>query len=165
MCRFSEAELYWVKTKILSTSELMQFEIGISTRRYFPPTGTAGFERCCVNGKSRVPAPPPRITASKLCFAAILVHRIFFDRRSESRIDVKRSHPQEFGPVRRGAESVCLSRTAVYFSAGCFLSDLDAHAGSNPRRSSLNHLARIIQILNATRSLDAQIGTNCAAHQ
>src|SRR3977135_1566211 len=74
----------------------MQLEIGMSTSRYFPPTGTAGFERCCVNGKSRVPAPPPRITASKLCFTAILVHRIFFDRRPESRIDVKRNHYQEF---------------------------------------------------------------------
>ena len=49
--------------------ELMQFEIGISTIRYFPASGTAGFERCCVSGKSRVPAPPPMMTES--VFSAI----------------------------------------------------------------------------------------------
>src|SRR6478736_3534834 len=32
--------------------------------RYFPPIGTAGFDRECVKGKSRVPRPPPRIIAS-----------------------------------------------------------------------------------------------------
>src|SRR5690606_31244925 len=42
----------------------MQFEIGTSTRRYFPASGTAGLARSLVRGKSRVPAPPPRITAS-----------------------------------------------------------------------------------------------------
>ncbi len=49
-----------------STSELIQLEIATSTRRYLPPKGTAGLERCCVSGKRRVPAPPPRITASSL---------------------------------------------------------------------------------------------------
>src|SRR5688572_11003582 len=49
----------------------MQFEIGTSTRRYLPPSGTAGFERCAVSGNKRVPAPPPRITASMLRFRAI----------------------------------------------------------------------------------------------
>src|SRR5882724_1582435 len=43
--------------------ELMQFEIGISTIRYLPARGTAGFERSFVSGKSRVPAPPPMMTA------------------------------------------------------------------------------------------------------
>src|ERR1043166_6874373 len=38
---------------------LMQLLIGISTRRYFPPSGTAGFARSLVRGKRRVPAPPP----------------------------------------------------------------------------------------------------------
>src|SRR2546421_10943255 len=71
MCRFSEAELYCVKTNILKTSELIQFDIAISTSRYFPPSGTAGFDRCCVSGNKRVPAPPPRITASRLCLAGI----------------------------------------------------------------------------------------------
>src|SRR3954451_564917 len=43
--------------------ELMQFEIGISTRRYLPASGTAGFERSLVSGKRRVPAPPPMMMA------------------------------------------------------------------------------------------------------
>ena len=33
----------------------MQFEIGISTNRYFPPIGTAGFERDSVNGNNLEP--------------------------------------------------------------------------------------------------------------
>src|SRR5439155_8281355 len=71
MCRLSDAELYCVNTNIRMTSELMQFEIGTSTKRYFPPNGTAGFERWAVSGNKRLPAPPPRITASKLCFKGI----------------------------------------------------------------------------------------------
>src|SRR5436305_1176718 len=71
MCRFKEAELYCVRTKILMTSELMQFEIGISTRRYLPPRGTAGFDLCSVRGERRDPAPPPRITASRLRLTAM----------------------------------------------------------------------------------------------
>src|SRR5919107_5573856 len=63
MCLLSEAELYCVSTKMRSMSELMQFEIGMSTSLYLPPRGTAGFERCCVRGERRVPAPPPSITA------------------------------------------------------------------------------------------------------
>src|SRR5436190_7145145 len=43
--------------------ELMQLEIGISTRRYLPASGTAGLERSLVSGNSRDPAPPPMITA------------------------------------------------------------------------------------------------------
>src|SRR3954464_2184521 len=42
--------------------ELMQFEMGMSTRRYLPASGTAGLARSLVKGKSRVPAPPPMIT-------------------------------------------------------------------------------------------------------
>ena len=40
----------------------MQFEMGMSTRRYFPASGTAGFERSRVNGKrrGRGGAPPRR---------------------------------------------------------------------------------------------------------
>src|SRR6266404_1997272 len=38
--------------------------MGISTRRYFPANGTAGFARSLVNGKSRLPCPPPMITES-----------------------------------------------------------------------------------------------------
>jgi hypothetical protein len=43
------------------TPELMQFEIGISIKRYLPPMGTAGFERLFVNGYKRLPCPPPKI--------------------------------------------------------------------------------------------------------
>jgi hypothetical protein len=43
--------------------ELRQLEIGISTKRYFPAIGTAGFERLAVKGYNRLPAPPPNITA------------------------------------------------------------------------------------------------------
>src|SRR3954465_11375084 len=39
--------------------ELMQFEIGISTRRALPASGTAGLERSRVSGNRRVPCPPP----------------------------------------------------------------------------------------------------------
>src|SRR5688500_17798600 len=58
------AELYCVTTKIWFSPELMQLEIGTSTSRYFPASGTAGLARWAVSGKSRVPAPPPRITES-----------------------------------------------------------------------------------------------------
>ena len=44
----------------------MQFEIGISIRRYMPPSGTAGFERMLVNGYSRDPRPPPKTSAMVL---------------------------------------------------------------------------------------------------
>src|SRR5580692_9174066 len=42
----------------------MQLLMGISTIRYFPPSGTAGFERSMVSGNRRVPAPPPMMIAS-----------------------------------------------------------------------------------------------------
>jgi hypothetical protein len=60
---FSEAELNWVSTKILLMFELIQFEIGISTNRYFPAIGTAGLLLCRVSGYNLEPAPPPSITA------------------------------------------------------------------------------------------------------
>ena len=44
----------------------MQFEIGMSTMRYLPASGTAGFARSLVSGKSRVPAPPPMMTERTL---------------------------------------------------------------------------------------------------
>src|SRR6185503_3202029 len=66
----------------------MQLEIATSTRRYFPPSGTAGLERCWVRGKSRVPAPPPRITASRLCFAGICFQPTL-NLESNARIDAK----------------------------------------------------------------------------
>src|SRR5882724_1124294 len=39
----------------------MQLEIGMSTRRYLPASGTAGLARSRVSGNSRVPCPPPMI--------------------------------------------------------------------------------------------------------
>src|SRR5215210_8337416 len=74
MCLFKDAELYCVSTKILRMSELMQFEIGMSTSRYLPPSGTAGFERRSVRGDRRVPAPPPRITARMFGFLGGIAH-------------------------------------------------------------------------------------------
>src|SRR6202011_1907496 len=44
-----------------------QLLIGMSTRRYLPPSGTAGLARSFVNGNSRVPAPPPITIASVRC--------------------------------------------------------------------------------------------------
>jgi hypothetical protein len=38
--------------------------MGISTKRYLPAIGTAGFDLLAVNGYNLVPAPPPRITAN-----------------------------------------------------------------------------------------------------
>ena len=44
----------------------MQLEIGMSTIRYFPASGTAGFARSFVSGNNRVPCPPPMMTVSTL---------------------------------------------------------------------------------------------------
>jgi hypothetical protein len=38
--------------------------MGISTNLYFPAIGTAGLERVEVKGDKRLPAPPPRMTAT-----------------------------------------------------------------------------------------------------
>src|SRR5438876_3803298 len=172
MCRLSEAELCCVSTKILMTSELMQFEIGTSTRRYFPPRGTAGFERCAVNGNKRVPAPPPRITARRLCFWGI---------RTWARIDGKCgrfqgsaaqaicsrgvNHFSEQGlgcghdkkpsltvgllPGLCNLRSIPGRSAAVAFHAGGFLRDLDAHAGADTGSAGLDHFARIVEIFDS----------------
>ncbi len=50
--------------------ELMQLEMGMSTRRYLPARGTAGFARSLVSGNSRVPCPPPMMTESTLLVLA-----------------------------------------------------------------------------------------------
>src|SRR5947207_948847 len=47
--------------------EFRQLLIGISTIRYLPPSGTAGFDRSFVNGNRRVPAPPPMTMARVRC--------------------------------------------------------------------------------------------------
>src|SRR5437868_5358560 len=93
MWRLRLAELYCVRTKMRRMSELMQFEMGTSTSRYFPPKGTAGFERVSVSGERRVPAPPPRITARMFgLFGAITTHRpdCFWIR---SRVEHRRKAP------------------------------------------------------------------------
>src|SRR6185295_13439289 len=64
MCRLSDAELNWVRTKMRRMSAWRHPLIGTSISRYLPPIGTAGLERVAVSGKSRDPCPPPRIIAS-----------------------------------------------------------------------------------------------------
>src|SRR3954464_8968960 len=66
MCRCSDAELNCVSKYTRFNPELMQLEIGISTRRYLPPSGTAGLLRSRVSGKSLVPCPPPIMTERTL---------------------------------------------------------------------------------------------------
>src|SRR5690606_12141627 len=68
---------------------LMQFDTGMSINRYLPATGTAGFERGSVNGYSRVPAPPPRITEITLSMSGLLggptnIVRLHAEARSPS---------------------------------------------------------------------------------
>lgn len=72
MCLFKEAELNCVNTYILFMSELMQFEIGISTNLYFPAIGTAGLERSLVKGYNLEPCPPPNIIASTLLLIMVI---------------------------------------------------------------------------------------------
>src|ERR1043165_1354673 len=67
MCRLSDAELYCVSTNVRRMSELMQLESAMSTSRYLPPSGTAGFERCCVSGKRRLPAPTAENDSQQFC--------------------------------------------------------------------------------------------------
>lgn len=66
MCLFNEAELNCVKTYIRLISELIQFEIGISTSLYFPAIGTAGLLLSFVSGYNLDPWPPPNIIPSTL---------------------------------------------------------------------------------------------------
>jgi hypothetical protein len=64
MCLFREAELNCVNTNILLILLLIQLLIGISTKRYLPAIGTAGFDLVVVKGDNLLPAPPPRMTAT-----------------------------------------------------------------------------------------------------
>src|SRR3954468_14079165 len=90
MCRCSEAELNCVSRKIRTKPELMQFGIGMSTIRYLPPMGTAGFARSFVSGNKRAPLPPPRMTDRTLC-APKFVKRWFMPREKEQY--ARRRHP------------------------------------------------------------------------
>ena len=38
--------------------------MGISTKRYLPAIGTAGFDQVAVKGDNLLPAPPPNMTAT-----------------------------------------------------------------------------------------------------
>src|SRR5687767_1934988 len=136
MCRFSEAELYCVNTNVRRMSEFMQFESAISTRRYLPPSGTAGFERCCVSGKSRLPAPPPRITAKSFVLAGI------------GTLNLIGLRPDVTG---------CFS--------GGFLRDLHADARAAAGRACFNHLARVVETFNTTGGFDSKSGADCATPQ
>ena len=49
-------------------SELIQFEIGMSTNLYLPAIGTAGLDLDSVNGYNLEPWPPPNIMANTLFF-------------------------------------------------------------------------------------------------
>ena len=53
----------------------MQLLMGMSTSRYLPASGTAGLARSLVRGKSRVPAPPPMMTA-RTSFGRIAVLQV-----------------------------------------------------------------------------------------
>jgi hypothetical protein len=47
----------------------------LGMRRYLPPIGTAGFERVSVNGKRRLPWPPPRMIARTSVFTLRRLHQ------------------------------------------------------------------------------------------
>src|SRR5256885_16044151 len=104
------AELNCVTTKIRSRPELMQFEIGTSTRRYLPASGTAGLARSRVSGNSRVPAPPPRMTASTRFIDGVARPESERAARPWGRcIEVPLGKPQKHRPVR----SVCVASLVI----------------------------------------------------
>src|SRR5258708_32492428 len=77
--------------------ELMKFEIGISTMRYFPASGTAGFERSLVKGNRRVPAPPPMMMARLFSVIEAGVGRLIVRREV-------RKPPRDDGPLRAASQ-------------------------------------------------------------
>src|ERR1044072_6942649 len=77
MCRFSDAELNCVRTKIRRMSACRQLLIGMSMSRYCPPIGTAGLDRWNVSGNRRDPCPPPRMSASTSLFTAIAIRKAY----------------------------------------------------------------------------------------
>ena len=58
-------------------SELMQFEMGMSTSLYLPAIGTAGFERDAVSGYSLDPCPPPKMIDKTLSLIIAFILRIY----------------------------------------------------------------------------------------
>ncbi len=61
MWRSREWDLYWIRTMMLRSPELMQLLRVKSMIRYLPPKGTAGLARSAVSGWRRSPRPPDRI--------------------------------------------------------------------------------------------------------
>ena len=53
--------------------ELRQLEIGISTKRYLPAIGTAGFERCAVKGIAVDLLNHPQICLAENIFAQMMI--------------------------------------------------------------------------------------------
>src|SRR5947208_13765132 len=111
MCRFSDAELNCVSTKIRLSPACRQLLIGMSMRRYLAPIGTAGFERWWVSGNNRVPRPPPRINVSTSFMDPILVpppRRCQRGAWGSSGINGGETAPSRDrdDPMRRGAYSV-----------------------------------------------------------
>src|ERR1041384_4568414 len=123
-------------------SELMQLESAISTSRYLPPSGTAGFERCCVSGKRRLPAPPPRMTANNFGSAGM----------SQSLQTVERLLVRERS--RRDG-----------FVAGGFLRDLHSDTRADASRARFDHLARVFESFHTARSFHAEFVADGAPHQ
>src|ERR1044072_8504711 len=107
-------------------SELMQFESAISENRYWPASGTAGFERCWVSGKRRLPAPPPRMTANNFASAGM------------SRSLQKAEHLLVRYRSRVGG-----------LLAGRFLRDLHSDTCANACRAGFDHLARVCKTFHA----------------
>ena len=57
-----------MSTNIRCMPEFKQLDIGISTKRYLPAIGTAGFDLVLVNGNNRLPLPPPKTMEITLSF-------------------------------------------------------------------------------------------------
>src|SRR6266853_3039428 len=83
--------------------ELMQFEIGISTMRYFPASGTAGFERSLVSGNRRVPAPPPMMMARLFSVIEAGIERLIVRREL-------RRPPRDDGQLRAASQLQVLKK-------------------------------------------------------
>jgi len=89
--------------------ELMQFEMGMSTNRYFPASGTAGFARSLVSGNRRVPCPPPMMTERTLL--VLIDCRPVYDIRilktvAESFLPYKQLAPQSKTNLRRDDQPI-----------------------------------------------------------
>src|SRR5882724_11697629 len=90
--------------------ELMQLEIGMSTSRYFPASGTAGFARSFVSGNSREPWPPPMMTQRTLL--------VLSDWRPVGiKLQVRTQYSVKFFRRKPGSFTICDLRAASEFHA------------------------------------------------